>query len=506
MRNGQYVAVSKRKKPREHLLGKPPGLMHRIGLAVAEDDNSLPEYYVGREYYVDRALDRRDPATFFMGPKGVGKSAILQMVRFLKANERQRLVEIAPDDLAFSSLANVTATTPIMKEAEKNQFLFKCLWDYVLVLDLLRREQGNEQGLLSTLKALFKGKPNKEAQRLLKASISDDGSPQSMTARVLALISEVELSGPGGVGGKVVLGPGQVEKGGQLALLAQLNHVAKELPGTLRHPYYVIIDDLDLHWTDGAVQNALIAALFTSIRKLSRTDNLKFVVALRDDIFNRLPIEDRDKTHDRICRVRWDAPTLKAMIRKRVSYALKCSENDVWSEVLPRGAFDQMRQHTRGMPRELVRLTAIALEIAQSEGHGAVYEQDVNAAIIRFSQERLADLDERRHVYRGLPALMLRFRGHPKQFPVQDFVDLVQGAVSEVIARVPATHSYSWIGGYADDLLSVAKVLLECGVLQVKMSRTDRPRDWDPEDPIPLSSGTWLAIHPMYAPALAGPA
>jgi hypothetical protein len=89
---------------------------------VAEDDPELQGYYVGPDRYVNRAMSFTDPAVFFVGPKGAGKSAILQMVRLNRAADEGRVIDIRPDDLAFSALANVSATTPILSEVGKHQF------------------------------------------------------------------------------------------------------------------------------------------------------------------------------------------------------------------------------------------------------------------------------------------------------------------------------------------------------------------------------------------------
>jgi len=76
---------------------------------VAERDDLLVNYYVGQEKYVSRALNRDDEAAVFIGPKGIGKSAILQMVRLdqIASGNSSRIIEIAPDDLAFNALVNI---------------------------------------------------------------------------------------------------------------------------------------------------------------------------------------------------------------------------------------------------------------------------------------------------------------------------------------------------------------------------------------------------------------
>src|SRR4051794_34081209 len=106
--------MSRNKKHRNFLTDNGRVKVLNLGHIVAEHDGSLMLYYVARERFVDRALDFNDPVMFFVGPKGAGKSAVLQMVRLINAEDPSVIVNISPDDLAFSSLANVQATTPIM--------------------------------------------------------------------------------------------------------------------------------------------------------------------------------------------------------------------------------------------------------------------------------------------------------------------------------------------------------------------------------------------------------
>ena len=123
--------MGKRKKERNYLTGSTGKPVNHLGRLVAEEDPDLMRYYVNKERYVDRALSFPDPAVFFIGPKGVGKSAVLQMVRLLRAADASRVVSISPDDLAFSALANINADTPVLANAGQNKYLFKALWDYV---------------------------------------------------------------------------------------------------------------------------------------------------------------------------------------------------------------------------------------------------------------------------------------------------------------------------------------------------------------------------------------
>lgn len=483
-------------QPRE---GVQPGDLGRL---VAEEDRDLDRYYVEPERYVDRALSLDDPAIFFMGPKGVGKSAILQMVRIRREADSKRLINISPDDLAFSGLANIEAETPLLAEPTKNQWVFKSLWDYILCVEVLKRECQSQDTLVTFLKNIFASKDEKAAQNLLKITVGDEGSPDSLTERILSLVRAVEASASV-MGVDVSLKHKGKSAGTQLQLLSQINHVARTISDRLQHSYHVLIDDLDLHWVDTPTQNAFIAALFLSLRGLSKPPRLKFLVAIRDDIFRRLPLADKDKIRERICRIVWDKRSVNRMLTARLHAKYDCTVPEIWTELFPHNAFETMWSHSTGKPRELIRLAALCTLEALATGKTCVDNEDIAAAIVQFSNERLEDLaSEKRHLWPGLDRLVRRCRGWPKEFSASRLDDLALMVAEEVESKPHGSPLYSWAAGYIDDPLALGRILAECGVLLVKPSRTSKPHRFDPDSPEELTNGHWFAFHRMYVPAL----
>lgn len=313
-----------------------------LGRVVAEQDRSLLEYYVSPERYVHRALDFNDPSAFFIGTKGAGKSAILQMVRLSKDNDAKRIIDISPDDLAFTALANVQADTPLLRASDKNQWLFKSLWDYVLSLEIIRREAPSGDWK-SKLKNLVPWGETRQLKRLLDISLADDGTRRTLTSKILQLVKEVELNMdvPESIGGTATVRLNKdASKSDALPLLSQVNQVAKRLSDSLKTPYWILIDDLDLHWNGSPTQTAFIAALFLSLRSFSKPPWLKCVVAMRDDIYRVLPLEDKDKTRDSICYVNWDQASVKGMISKRINVRLGVRPEEIWTKLFESFAFE----------------------------------------------------------------------------------------------------------------------------------------------------------------------
>jgi len=377
---------------RKKSLGNLMKATRDLGMLVAEQDKKLRLYYVGREQYLERALDINDPIIFFMGPKGVGKSAILQMVRLERQRDEKRIIDIAPDDLAFSAFANVKMESPLLTDVLRGQWLFKSLWDYVLLMEIWERENPIDQNRFERFKSLFiKTKDEKRIQKLFQITITDEGNFLTFTDRILQLVREVELSVQ--VSSAELKGKLEIDhpSAGRFELLAEINHAIKILPNVLKHEYFILIDDLDLHWQNEPNQNAFIASLFLSLRKLARSP-LKFLVSIRNDIYNCLPLADKDKSRDRLCDVDWSLPYIKEMIEKRLVTVLNCSQNDVWGNVFPENGFEILAKHSTKKPREFIRMVSLCLSRAVANNHKRIFEDDILEAIRIYSAERIQDL------------------------------------------------------------------------------------------------------------------
>ena len=504
--------MAKNPAEKNYLKAKAGKSAQNFGRIVAEQDPDLQDYYVDPDRYVARALDVNDPTVFFIGPKGAGKSAILQMVRLTRAADEGRIISISPDDLAFSALANIDAATPILTEAGKHQWLFKSLWDYILSLEVLRREYKDRSTLVSKLwdmvSSLFGSNHDAEARRLLAISLGEDGQQQSLSGRILQLVNEVELSAEvpsaAKLSGKAKIDTSKLGQGGQLGLLSLINSVAKKIAESVSSPYHILIDDLDLHWHDTPIQNAFIAALFFSLRNFSKPPNLKCAVAIRDQIYRRLPLVDRDKYHDWICHVEWESPNIKKMMERRITSKLDIQSKDIWGGLLPVNAFSKMMRHSYGRPREAIRLVSLCVQEAQRKGHLRVEEEDVEHGIRKFSDSRISEIaTEFNHQHGGLEHIIRKFADWPKEFPVGKLKEVADDVWLEIeCGNEIAQAEYPWAGGYCEDHIGFARILLECGILLFKPDERAEPILYDLDNRPEITGTTWLAIHPAFWPAL----
>jgi hypothetical protein len=486
---------------KKRIAGSLSDAARNLGMLVAEQDPNLERYYVGREQYLDKALNIDDALIFFMGPKGIGKSAILQMVRLERARDQKRVIDIAPDDLAFSAFANLRVESPLLMDALRGQWLFKSLWDYVLLMEIWERENSAVQNRIEKFKSLFmKSKDEKRIQRLFQITISDEGETVSFTDRILELIKEVELSAQAGdteIKGKVSLQHGSSRR---FQLLAEINHAVKRLPDVLKHEYYILVDDLDLHWRNEPNQNAFIAALFLSLRKLSRRP-IKFLVSIRQDIYNCLPLVDKDKSRDRVCSVEWGLSAIREMIEMRIATSLNCKQTDVWGNLFPEDAFESFSLYSTKKPREFIRFASLCLNRAYINGHKRVHEGDILQAVREHSCERVQDLvSDLMYVYPRLEIVLRKFRGKEKEFPFETLDDIATELALEALERNDAP--WFWAGQFDRRGVDFAELLADIGFLQIKENRTAVPKPYDRSSMGQIQMGMWFSVHPMYAPDL----
>lgn len=476
-----------------------------LGRVVAEQDVNLVNYYVSSSKYVDRASDVNDSAVFYVGPKGIGKSAILQMVRLTLPQESNRIINITPDNLAFSALANIEVTTPILNMIGKQKWFFKSIWDYLLAVEILRREYTNQSWLNQTVGKIYKGEFERKAKKLLDTRLMNNGEPISLLNTINELFESAELSAE--ISSTKVtanIKSEKIEDKFGLSLLGLINSVAKEAHEKIKHTYYIIIDDLDQNWQNDPVQNDFLAGLFQSLKNFSKPPKIKCLVSMREDILKNIVIQDRDKFHDWICNVKWEYSEIKEMITKRIVNKTELNKSLIWGALFPENAFDQILGQTQEKPREIIRLTQLCLEKAKQSGKYQIEANIMNDAYKQFSEEKISEIsDDNHYKFPNLKLALKRFKGWPKEFSYEHFKNEYAEMIAlEIDEKEANTLKYSWAGGYSENPKELAMILLEIGFFMIKADRKSRPFLYDIDNPQDINDCSWFAIHPMYSVSL----
>jgi hypothetical protein len=195
------------------------------------------------------------------------------------------------------------------------------------------------------------------------------------------------------------------------------------------HKYYIAFDQLDLGFDPNAPEYAhrliglLLASRDINLAAREAGINLFVVVFLRDDIYDFLHFEDKNKmTENFVSLIEWDTPrtkkTLKALMERRFSIVLgdEVNKEIQWDAVfneqreMPghQTKYEHMRDRTYLRPRDLIKFSNCALvqykeraarpvEAGNPDDPNRFDNVDIHNARIEFSEYFLREIDDEVH-------------------------------------------------------------------------------------------------------------
>ena len=434
----------------------------------ADTDPLLDKCFEDHRAYIDaRAHDK----TVILGRKGSGKTAIFR--KFKNIN-----------DSSIHVAGHVFSDYPWHHHAKQKQVgvpeesCFSSSWEYLIYITLAKLlfshddSQPWSQGAVGCIKNLGE-------------FISDTyGSNNPELNQIFSPAMSVKMKGELGVDWKIFHGKisGDVVPMDYLPVViseinAQLRSAIMECANPDRH-YFVCFDELDLGFSlerseyKSQLTGLLMAAKKINVDARKAQKNLSIIVFLRDDIYQMLHFEDKNKlTETFVARIEWDVErggaSLKSLMEKRFKEALNIPEKNSWEEV-----FDETKQMTARQskyshiidrtflrPRDIIRFSNEILrmhKINHPSGSPKFDNKDVIGARARYSEYLLNELDDeiRKH-HPNYESYMeiLRAVGN-LQFNIQDFeaararrVDLDPGDVTsrKILANL---FEFSVVGFY----------------------------------------------------------
>jgi hypothetical protein len=193
------------------------------------------------------------------------------------------------------------------------------------------------------------------------------------------------------------------------------------------HRYFIGFDQLDLGFdlSSGEYASRLIGLLLASrdINLAARQAGIRLfvVIFLRDDIYDCLHFEDKNKmTENLVSLIEWDTPrtksTLKALMERRFSILLGDAQTNVgWGDVFNEARempghqtkYEHMRDRTYLRPRDFIKFAncALAEYKARSKSTSAsddalkIDNVDVHNARVEFSEYFLREIDDEVHTH-----------------------------------------------------------------------------------------------------------
>lgn len=394
--------------------------VENFGGTDADNDDILLQAFEDHEAYLDVLALRRH---MIIGKKGSGKTAIFKKLITTRSHdffayghtfsdypwhyhERQARVGIPDFDKythSWKYLILISAAKIALNQDHSLPVDGSTIEDMVRLESFIVDTYGSRDPDLTQVFSptkLLKLKPHFELDwKILKAGISPEAVP------VLELPTIVQ----------------EVNAAFTRTVLRCLN------PG---HSYYLAFDQLDLGFdrTSPEYTNRLIGLLLASrdINLAARAAGVKLfvVVFLRDDIYDCLHFEDKNKmTENFVSTIEWDTPrtqkSLKALMERRFNIVLSDGNEKAipWAAVfneereMPghQTKYEHMRDRTYLRPRDMIKFANCALakfkerprNSAEPDHAEKLDNVDVHNARIEYSEYFLREIDD--EVHKHLP-------------------------------------------------------------------------------------------------------
>jgi hypothetical protein len=189
-----------------------------------------------------------------------------------------------------------------------------------------------------------------------------------------------------------------------------------------QNQYFVLFDELDLGFSlaDENYRLRLIglihAARDINVAARDATKNLNVIVFLREDIYQSLQFEDKNKiTESGTTRIEWDTPrtshTLREIMAKRISNVLAVPTISAWDSVFNeehrmRGSqskYQHMLDRTMLRPRDIIKFSNEILGAYKRNASRTEKFENVDVASARpeYSQYLLSELED--EIFKHLP-------------------------------------------------------------------------------------------------------
>lgn len=447
-----------------------------LGDLVAENDHDLRINYVQNPHF-ELAASEESTKSYFIGKKGFGKSALLQMLRLSKPKDQ--VVDLGRDfTLDIHSINQSLSSLPTPSRA----LLFRSLWRAAIMLRVYAA-CGHKWGMMS------RTEPQKAFDSVRKQLGDFPGAPSF--AHTLRLMVGKLAASFEGFGLRVSMEhqaatDGFVDRLSRTELLHQIHLASTNLQDLIRPQLnYVLIDDLDQDWRNEPIQNEYVAALFDTIERFSRIPALRFIVSLRFDIFRGLPLGNPDKLVQHVHHLTWTRDTLRRIVEQRLERALGEPPGRTRKRyVLNRRSgnpTDQILEHCFPHPRDAIWTFQTIFDRAAEISAETIPQTLIDHALKDASRNRVVwTCSEWRNAFPWLEPVLARFLEGRTVYPLCELRQLLRGASHE-----------------APEADAIIQGLLTTGLVGLKY-RADGPASFfvaeDP--PIFFEKNAFFELHP----------
>lgn len=370
---------------------------------------------------------RTNQKRFIYGRTGVGKSAFLQRIE----DTQEKSVSLDLSEIALDYLINNDALRFLSELGINLEPFFQALWKHMVCLEFIKlkfkiTDRDKSVTFFEGVKKRF-SKDNSKARALAYLDkfatnfwVDTDKIIEELTTSVSNKI-DAEAGGEYKKFRTKINFMKNMSREKKESLKQRLKHfINAETLGELNQVmtllksydtnssemHYILIDGIDENWVDESIRYNMIRSLIEIQKPLRRLTDLKVIVALRADIFERVmqestdPGQQREKYSATLSHVRWDKSQLKKLIDIRISHSCKSlytgqtvTFDDVFSHNIGRERpFDYLVDRTLLRPRDIITFVNECLK--QARGQSSVLRKHVIDAEREYSRIRVEALQQ----------------------------------------------------------------------------------------------------------------
>jgi len=526
-----------------------------IGNVDAEyDDEYLFDCFIYNRCF-NECNDVKSPKSFLYGRTGSGKTAILRLLE--NKNAITRIIDLT--EISLDYFSNSTVMQFLTSLDVNLDLFFQTMWKHVLCLEYIKlrfsvNSECKSRSFFNNVSDKFKRDRTKtqaleyleqyadnfwiDTDRIVKELT--EGFENEVTASGKAEIEKFSMDA--GYVRKL-----SVEKKIQLQLrfkkfvnhktLTELNKVMRLLKDyendAGKTPIFILIDKIDEEWVEVDIKYRLIRSLIEAQKSFGKIENLKIVVTIRADIFERViqetmkPGMQREKFEGQLSQIKWKSSELKKLVDQRVRELCKrryttidVGFDDIFTNKIgQKNPFEYMIDRTHYRPRDIISFVNSCLQIA--EGKSEVTKNDITEAEKDYSRVRLEAL--KNEWISALPSIyelleVITKRKH--NFIVNELMP--DDDIEDFIIRIyekSTTYQYDpvfiFIRSNWENLTQVVKQnlkkiivaqLYKVGALSIKLKSGDRHyhsyKDTPIIDYLQINDTSKLTIHPAFHIAL----
>lgn len=389
-----------------------------FGAPAAERDIAigLGDYFVESEAF-GRLSQRMK--TVLIGNRGSGKSAIFKILADRARRDGALVLELSPEDYSYEMLCSVLAGEA--QGAWAKQGAFASAWKFLIYVLAMKEMSSGGTGMKT-------GAAKKLYDYLRDNHKGFQDNPIALLISHLKRLEGIKL--------------GKYEAAARTRELDQLYRL-EELKPLLPYLFelaakrriVVLVDELDKGWDGSEDAKAFVSGLFQAAVSLNEnTENFTVYVSLRQELYDSIPAlyEDAQKYRDIIETIRWDEPTLLAVIANRIRHSLpQLSDNsdiEAWNAIFAENlsyrkakSINYMIDRTLFRPRELIQFCTDALQVARDLKIAPIDYHALSRAELIYSDAREKDIaGEYRFQYPGLQSVFEVFRGRSYEMERED--------------------------------------------------------------------------------------